>query len=52
MMFKDIYKRANSKISIKPELMESTLNKSNKQFRGINEKHNFFYRYRMSTIPV
>jgi hypothetical protein len=51
-MFKDIYKRANNKISIKPQLMQNTSNKVNKQFKGISEKHKIFNRYRMSTIPV
>ena len=51
-MFKDIYKRANNKISINPELIENTSNNANKQFRGICKKHKFFYRYRMPNIPV
>lgn len=50
MMFKDVYKGANKKISIKSEFVENTESKINQQFKGISEKRKVFFGYRRAAV--
>jgi hypothetical protein len=51
-MFKEVYKCANKKISIKSELVENTESKANEQLKDISEKRKSFFGYGRVAIPI
>lgn len=51
-MFKDVYKSANKKISIKTGLVENTENKIREQLKYASDKHGIHFGYRKAVIPI
>lgn len=51
-MFKDVYKSANKKISIKTGLVENTESKISEQLKYASDKHKIYFGYRKAVIPI